>query len=264
MSIRFGAIAVSLLAVVPLMPAPAAAQAAAEAPKGYILGPDDAITVTVYGQPEAGIQTRIKADGTVVMPLIGTVKAEGQSNVSLAKLITDKLVQGNYLRSPVVNVEITNYVSKSANVAGQVGTPGIYALDRPYRALDMLLKAGWLRPTGASYVYLRRPGQAERRLEAEALVRGSDAENPQLAPGDTLFVPDADLFYIYGQINQPGMRQILPGMTIRQALAAAGGVTPNGKSDKVGLVRGKAKEVDADMAQTVEKGDVIVVKERLF
>ncbi len=263
-SIRIVALAFAILAAVSLAPVPATAQAAADAPKGYILGPDDAITVTVYGQPEAGIQTRIKADGTVVMPLIGTVRAEGQSNVSLAKLITDKQVQGNYLRSPVVNVEITNYVSKSANVAGQVTAPGIIPLDRPYRALDMLLKAGWLRPTGANYVFLRRPGQPERRLETDALVRGTEADNPLLMPGDTLFVPDADMFFIYGQINQPGMRPILPGMTIRQAVASAGGVTPNGKADKVGLVRGKAKEVDADMAQTVEKGDVIIVKERLF
>jgi polysaccharide export outer membrane protein len=247
-----------------LLAQPQAMAQSSDASKGYLLGPDDAIIVTVYGQPEAGIQTRIKADGTVVMPLIGTVKAEGQTNVSLAKLITDKLVQGNYLRSPVVNVEITGYVSKAANVAGQVNTPGIYPLDRPYRALDVLLKAGWVRATGANYVFLRRTGQPELRLETESLVRGGDAENPLLQDGDTLFVPDADMFYIYGQINQPGMRPILPGMTIRQALASAGGVTPNGKSDKVGLVRGKAKEIDVDVAQTVQKGDVIVVKERLF
>ncbi len=239
---------------------PAAAQE-----QGYLLGPDDAIQVIVYGQPEAGIATRIKADGTVVMPLIGTLKAEGLSNIALAQLITDKLVSGGFLKQPVVNVEVTQYVSKSVNVAGRVTAPGIVPLDRPYRALEVLLKAGWIRDNGASYVYLRRPGEAEKRLDAEALVRGTSAEaNPLLRAGDTLFVPDADQFFVYGPVNRPGAYPIMPGMTVRQALAIAGGVSATGNTGKVGLVRGSAKEIDADASQTIQRNDVIIVKERLF
>ena len=231
---------------------------------GYVLGPDDSIQIIVYGQPEAGITTRIKADGTIVMPLIGTVQASGQTNIGLAKLVTDKLSQGGFLKTPVVNVEIGTYVSKSVNVAGKVSTPGIYPLDRPYRALEVLLKAGWIRENGASYVYLRRAGAAEQRLDSEGLVRGLPDKDPMLQPGDTLFVPDADTFFIYGQINRSGAFPVLPGMTVRQALAISGGVTATGQSNKVGLIRGSAKEVDADLAQIVQKNDVIVVKERLF
>lgn len=231
---------------------------------GYVLGPDDAIQVIVYGQPEAGITTRIKSDGSIVMPLIGSVDAAGQTNISLAKLITDKLSKGGYLKSPVVNVEIGSYVSKAVNVAGRVGTPGIYPLDRPYRALEVLLKSGWVRDNGASYVYLRRQGQGEQRLDVEGLVRGEPDRNPLLRDGDTLFVPDADQFFISGQINRAGNFPVLPGMTVRQAMALAGGVTATGKSDKVGLIRGGGKEVDADLSQVVQKNDVIVVKERLF
>jgi polysaccharide export outer membrane protein len=53
-------------------------------------------------------------------------------------------------------------------------------------------------------------------------------------------------------------------MTIRQAIGLAGGVTQSGKADKVGLVRGNGKEVDADPSQKVQNGDVIIIKERLF
>lgn len=241
-----------------------AAWAADPVDGGYVLGPDDSIQVIVYGQPEAGITTRIKSDGTIVMPLIGTVKASGMSNIGLAKLITDKLTQGGFLKTPVVNVEIGSYVSKAVNVAGKVTSPGIYPLDRPYRALDVLLKSGWIRDNGAAYVYLRRPGSAELRLETDGLVRGDADKNPSLRDGDTLFVPDADQFFIYGQINRAGNFPVLPGMTVRQAMALAGGVTATGQSNKVGLIRGGAKEVDADLSQPIQKNDVIVVKERLF
>lgn len=241
------------------------AVAQAQTPEqGYVLGPDDSVQVIVYGQPEFGVTTRIKSDGTIVMPLIGTVKAAGQTNITLAKLVTDKLTSNGFLKDPIVNVEIGNYVSKTVNVAGKITAPGIYALDRPYHALDVLLKAGWIRENGATYVYLRRPGQPEMKLEVEGLVRGDDTKDPLLRPGDTLYVPDTDVYYMSGQVNRPGAFPIQPNLTIRQALVLAGGVTATGSQNKVGLVRNGAKEVDADTSQIIQKNDIIVVKERLF
>jgi polysaccharide export outer membrane protein len=231
---------------------------------GYVLGPDDSVQVMVFGQPEFGVTTRIKSDGTIVMPLIGTVKAAGMTNISLAKAVTDKLTSNGFLKDPIVNVEIGGYVSKSVNVAGKVRSPGIYPLDRPYHALDVLLKAGWIQENGATYVYLRRPGQAEVRLDVEGLVRGDDSKDPLLRPGDTLYVPDADVYYMSGQVNRQGSFAMQPNLTIRQALVLAGGVTPTGSSNKVGLIRNGAKEVDADTSQIVQKNDIIIVKERLF
>ena len=261
MSVSFGSTLRVAFAALALAATGASAQ---PGDMGYVLGADDSIQIIVYGQPEAGISTRIKADGTIVMPLIGTVKADGLTNVGLAKLVASKLTDGGFLKAPVVNVEIVAYVGKSVHVAGKVSTPGIVALDRNYHALDVLLKAGWIRDTGATYVLLRRPGAAETRLDTDAMVRGEDDKNPLLRPGDTLFVPDADQFYISGQVNRAGSFAIVPGMTVRQALAIAGGVTATGSSGKVGLIRGSAKETDADPSVVVQKNDVIVVKERLF
>lgn len=232
--------------------------------KGYVLGPDDSVQVIVYGQSEFNVTTRVKADGSIVMPLIGIVNARGETNITLAKSITDKLVASGYLKQPLVNIEVGSYVSRSVNIAGAVGAPGIVPLDRPYHALEALLKVGWVRGDGANFVYLRRPGQPERKLEVEQLVRGDANADPLLVPGDTLFVPPAETFFIYGQINGPGMKGILPGMTIRQAIALSGGVSASGKADKVGLVRGNSKEIDADPSMKVQNGDVIIIKERLF
>ena len=242
---------------------PAAAQVATNS--GYVLGADDAVTVSVYGQQDAGVQTRIKADGTIVVPLIGNVQAAGQTVVSLADLISKKFVAGGYFKNPVVNVEIANFASKTVNIAGKVAQPGVYPLDRAYRALEMLLKAGWVRDAGANYVYLRRADNKEVRLETEALVRGAQEKNPLMMPGDTLYVPDADTFYIYGQINRAGAFPVLPGMTVRQAIALAGGVTATGSDRKVGLYRAGSKDKDeVDLETLLQKNDVVVIKERLF
>lgn len=231
---------------------------------GYVLGADDTVQVVVYGQPEFNVTTRIKSDGTIVMPLIGSVKAAGQTNLGLGDLVTSQLTKGGFLKSPIVNIEILNYVSKTANIAGKVTQPGILALDRPYRVLEALLKSGWVRDQGAAYVFLRREGQPEARLAVEDLVRGGPDKDPLLRPGDTVFVPDAEMFFVTGAVARPGLLPILPGMTIRQALASAGGVTASGSSNKVGLIRNNAKEIDSDPSQPVLKNDVIIVKERLF
>jgi polysaccharide export outer membrane protein len=231
---------------------------------GYVLGPHDSIQVVVYGQPEFNVNTRIKSDGTIVMPLIGTVKAAGQTNIGLATSITDGLTKTGFLKSPIVNIEILNYVSQTANIVGKVASPTVLPLDRPYHVLEALLRAGWVREGSASYVYLRRPGQQETRLEVEDLVRGGPDKDPLLRPGDTLFVPDAEVAYLLGAVSRPGAFTVMPNMTIRQALAAAGGVGASGSSNKVGLVRDGAKEIDVDTAQIVKKNDIITVKERLF
>ncbi len=232
---------------------------------GYVLGRDDTITVQVYGQPDAGVTSRIKADGTIVLPLIGTVKAEGQTQLELADTIKKRLVDGGYFKQPFVNVEINAYLSKTVNVAGKVDKPGVVPLDKDYTVLEMLLKSGWIREQGAGYIYLRRAkGGQEIKLDAEALVRGSPDKNLLLAPGDTLFVPDADTFFISGAIGHPGTFAILKDMTVRQALAIAGGVTAAGSERKVALIRAGAKEVTAKIDAPVQKGDVYIVKERLF
>lgn len=236
------------------------------ADSGYVLGANDTITVQVYGQPDAGVgPTRIKADGTIIMPLVGPVKAEGLTVIELAEAVTKKLVGGGFFKSPFVNVEVNNYLSKTVNVAGKVGTPGVYPLDKDYRVLEMLLKSGWVREQGANYVYLRHASDGkEQRLETDLLVRGAPEKDVRLQPGDTLFVPDADTFYIYGAIARPGTFPIIKDMTLRQALTIAGGVTASGSVNKVALIRAGGKETPAKIDQPVEKNDVYIVKERLF
>ena len=249
----------------PAAPVAASAAAVVATDRAYVLGPDDTISVTVYGQTDAGVQTRIKPDGSIVMPLIGNVQAAGQTVVSLADLVTKKLVQGNFFKNPVVNVEVGSFASKTINVAGKVAQPGVYPLDRTYHALEILLKAGWVKDQGANYVFLRRADK-EIRLETEALVRGAADQDPILQPGDTLYVPDAETFYISGAINKPGTMPVLPGLTVRQALAMAGGVTANGNGKKIGLFRAGStdKKATIPLDDLVRKGDILVVKERLF
>lgn len=259
---RAAAVAAALVAMPLAVAAPASAQA--QQSQGYVLGPNDNIAVMVYGQSEFNVQTRVKPDGTIVMPLIGKVQAQGKTVITLADEITRRLVSGNFLKDPIVNIEVSEYNSRYVRVAGKVGSPGLVPLDRSTKLLDILLRSGWVNPAGSQYITIRRAADGkEVKINTEELARGT-ATDISLEAGDTLYVADAELVYLTGAVARPGAYPLKPGMTVSDVIAQAGGVGPTGSSGKVGLKRGGAKETDTDQQTKLEAGDVINVRERLF
>lgn len=252
--------------------APAAAQqggqqrgAGAAPDRGYVLGPNDIISVTVFGQPEFNFQTRIKPDGSITVPLLGAVQASGENVLTLAQKVGRSLEQGGFLKRPIVNVEVVDFGSRFVRVAGRVGAPGLYPLDRSYRVLDVLLRAGWRRDNGSNFVFLRRAADnREIRLDVEALARGGAQEDPIVEAGDTLFVPDIDVVYVYGQVNRPGVYPLLPGLTLQQVIVTAGGVTPAGSERRVRLTRAGKEEREVDGDMPLQRNDVVFIRERVF
>ena len=240
--------------------------ARAQVDSGYALGPSDSITVVVYGQNEFNVQTRVKPDGSIVMPLIGKIQASGKTVITLADEITRRLESGNFLKDPIVNVEITEYNSRYVRIAGKVANPGLVPLDRSYKVLDALLRAGWVGQGASDYVVLRRAdGSDPIRLLTDDLARGGTGSDVILKAGDTLYVAEAEVVYVTGQVNRPGIYALKPDMMVWELLATAGGVTQTGSANKVGLKRaGSTKETDVDSQTKLKVGDVINVKERLF
>ena len=105
------------------------------------------------------------------------------------------------------------------------------------------------------------------RVNLESLARGVLSQNVTLRAGDTIFVPRAETVFVSGQVNRPGEYPIREKLTVRQALALAGGVTERGSNRRLQLIRvvnGKDTTYDVDLQQIVQAGDTIVVLERFF
>jgi polysaccharide export outer membrane protein len=80
----------------------------------------------------------VEADGTIKLPYLEKIKAEGLSRLQLEKLITDKIK--DYTKNPVVNVRFLNY---RISVLGAVQAPGNFNLpNERVTVLDMLGLAG--------------------------------------------------------------------------------------------------------------------------
>ncbi|WP_370335204.1 polysaccharide biosynthesis/export family protein [Parvularcula marina] len=229
--------------------------------QGYELGPNDQIEVMIYGQTEEPLALRVTERGTVTLPLIGAVEADGQSPLQFAERVAQKMKAGGYLKDPIVNVEVLSYQSKAATVLGAVEKPGLLPIIGPEPLSRLLAKAGGVR-AGHEIVVLRRPGEAVRTLSMSDVASG--AADPVVQPGDVIHVPAPRRFFIYGQVQSPGSYAITEKMTLRQALAFGGGPSNAGSERGLKLYRGGQERSVGDLEAAVQDGDVIFVPERFF
>ena len=235
-----------------------AASAWAQAEK---LGIGDAVRVTVFQQPDLTTDARISEKGTIAMPLIGEVKVAGLSQAQAATQIAASLKDGKYLKNPQVAVALTTVRSRQVSVLGAVARPGRYPLDDTSSQLsDVIAAAGGITAAGADTVVVMRDGKEER---VQML-----GKSYTLKGGETVHVERAPVFYIHGEVARSGAYRLEPNMTVMQAIAAGGGVTPRGSDRRLKMRRvgadGKLVEKDASLRDTVKADDVIFVKEALF
>ena len=230
----------------------------------YVLGSGDVLTVDVLGRAEFKTQAQVQTDGTIQLPFLGTVKAADMSVLKFRETVRDALKKGGYYADPIVNVAVSNYASRYVIVLGDVGRPGMVPVDRNYRVSEILAQVGGPRDSGSDYLTLRRVTGEEIKLDLRQLATGSTDQDPFVKPGDKLFVPKAETFYIYGQIARPGTLKIDTGMDLRRAIAAAGGLTTMGSEKKVKVIRDGKEIKKYNLSGPIKNGDVIHVGERFF
>ena len=225
------------------------------------LGVGDAVRVTVFQQPDLTLETRVDEKGSILMPLVGTIKVAGLTTNAAATQIAEALKRGKYLNNPQVNVALTTVRSRQVSVLGMVAKPGRYPLDETSLQLaDVIAAAGGILPTGSETVLVTRDGKEQR----VALIGKSFA----LRGGETVYVERAPMFYIYGEVTRAGQYKVEPNMSVMQAIAAGGGMTPRGSDRRLKLRRatadGKWVETDVGLQEQVRADDVIYVREALF
>ena len=144
---------------------PQAAPARSTAPAEYVAGPQDVLTIVVFGEDDLTKTVSLDVEGSFDYPYIGRVKAGGLTARAIGEEITRRLK--NFYVNPQVSVEVAKVRSQNIFVFGQVHTPGQYPLSGNMSVLQALAAAGSPTPAAASYVVISRPGGSEPRLPRE-------------------------------------------------------------------------------------------------
>jgi polysaccharide export outer membrane protein len=237
------------------------------------LGAGDSIRVMVFQNPDLTTETRVSDRGTIVFPLVGEVALSGHTPSAAGDRIAEQLKQGNFLKNPQVTVSVLQVRSRQVSVLGQVARPGRYALDDTSSKLtDILALAGGIGPAGDDTVTVmaRRNGKVSKlEVDVVEMYRSGDlSPNIEVQNGDTIFVPRAPVFYIYGEVQRPGAYRLEPDMMVMHALSLGGGLTPQGTQRGLKIHRRmpdrEVRKLDAQLDQPVQPDDVIYVRASLF
>jgi len=264
-------------------PAPATPAPATQANLAYAIGAGDVLGIKVFDEPALSDFFTVDSDGVITYPHVGRVDVNGKTVREVEAMLT-KLLSPAYVRRPQVSVAISKYRSRSIFVLGEVRTPGQYSIEGQVTLLEVIAKAGSLTPTAGTEIIVQRykdglptvltpalPGDDRAaeimRVSVDDIREGRITANLLLQDGDTLYVPAADKFYVIGFVKSPGAFVLAPNMTVRQALAVAGGLTERGSTRGMKIVRrvgDKEVEVGAKMSDLVKPNDTIRIRQRLI
>ena len=248
----------------------------------YVVGPTDVLSIRVFDEPQLSCDCTVDSDGSITFPLVGRV-AVGGKTLREAETTLTNLLRGGYVLRAQVSVEVKNYRSRSIFVLGEVRTPGKYSIDAEVTLLEVIANAGSLTPTAGNTIIVQRqkdptapvtgPASQETgveilRISYDDLREGRLRSNIVLQDGDTLFIPEAERFYVTGYVRSPGAYPLKPNMTVQQAIAQAGGLTERGTFRRLKILRkdkdGKEVEIDAKTTDLVKPNDTIKVSQRLI
>jgi polysaccharide biosynthesis/export protein len=243
-------------------------QAAAQ-PEDYRLGPGDLIKFEVFDHDELSIFTRISETGNITFPLIGVIPVSGLTTRQTEVLLARRLSEGGFVKQPEVSVLVSEFQSHKVSVMGQVAKPGQYPLDTAKTVLDLLAMAGGvLNDTAADDATLVRADGKRVNIDLQKLFDGDPAVNSGVQGGDTIFVPHAPQFYIYGQVQHPGQYRLMRYTTISQAISIGGGLMPRGTEHGAIVKRvdssGKERSYSVKKDDVLKPDDVLFIKASIF
>ncbi len=256
-------------------------------PGDYVVGVRDVLEVNVWQHPDLAQTVTVTQDGTINLLLIGPIKADGKTVAALEREITEKL-SGRYLINPQVTVQVVQFNSKSVYVLGQVGGQGgkgvgKYPLQHRTTLLEILTLAGLSEEAGSQCVIVRPKNNEQKdhptlpddpnareviTINLADLMEGDLVQNIELQDGDTIYVPKAQHYYVFGQVKNPGQFKYQKDTTVLKAITTAGSLTEKAASMKyVKILReegGKRVKISAKPTDLVKPEDTIIVPESLF
>jgi polysaccharide biosynthesis/export protein len=181
----------------PAAPAPGApgaptqqAPVGVETPAGYVIGPDDVLTIVFWRDKDLSGDVIVRPDGMISLPLINEVKAAGlapdQLRIELEKQAAKFIEDTNC----VVVVKAIN--SRKVYITGMVNKIGAYPISGQLTVLQLITMAGGLQDfADQENIAIIRIGapQAFRFNYKDVVKRRRLNQNIYLMPGDTVVVP---------------------------------------------------------------------------
>ena len=158
----------------------------------YLIGPGDVLSIDVWKEPDLSKQVSVRLDGHISLPLVNDVEAAGLTSTELREQLTEKYK--DFVDVPEVSVTVIESRSKRIYLLGKVNAPGEYPLQKNMTVVQAISLAGglaeWADSSDIKLIRKIKGTEKTFRVDYDAIVSGEDlAQNVQLQPDDTIFVP---------------------------------------------------------------------------
>ena len=218
------------------------------------IGAGDLVEMSVFDTPELSGKLRVSNTGDVILPLVGTLHLQGLKAEEAQNLIRQNLIDGGFLKDPQVTVFISEYATQGVSIVGEVHKPGNYPAFGAHRLLDYLSLAEGLTPLAGTAIVITHSGHPEQpqTVKMAAGAAPQPENNPEILPGDTIFVEKTGIVYVVGDVVRPGGFPMDHDeqLSILQAIALAQGVNYTAAKGSVRLIRTTAtgrQEIPIDL-----------------
>lgn len=246
-------------------PPPPPSAPAARVDEGYLLGSGDRLKLDVFGVQEYSGEYQVMSDGTINLPLAGSVVVQGLTTRQAQDKIAARYSE--WLTRPVITVMLLQARPIQVAISGEVARPGTYTTtfnDSGIPSLSRMVQmAGGINQSADLQnvkILRRRPGQMTAsqtmNVNLSQLLRSGDlSQDIQLRDGDTVIIPASTALnlddsnqlatsslgasfdrpiniIVAGQVNRPGPHSV-QGETIPGTAPAAGGAGQPKVADKV-------------------------------
>jgi protein involved in polysaccharide export with SLBB domain len=164
----------------------------------YRLGPEDVISIQVFGQERysrAGIV--IPPSGRVALALIPEgIFVNGRTVEEVAELVKKRYDE--YIIDPQVTVSLEKASSYRYAILGDIAQPGVRMMSRRMTVTEAIAEAGGVLPTGdkSKITVLRRQQDgslAQIAVNVQAIYKKGVPDSTFLVPGDQILVPGTKL-----------------------------------------------------------------------
>jgi polysaccharide export outer membrane protein len=172
--------------------APANATASVSLPAGYVIGPDDLLSVVFWRDKDMSADVVVRPDGKISLPLLNDVDAAGLTPDELRAKLTK--AASKYVEEPNATVVVKEIRSRKVFITGNVAKPGNYPLNGDMTVLQLIAVAGGLQEyadSGSIVVMRTENGQQKSfKFNYKDVIKQRHVEqNILLKTGDTVVVP---------------------------------------------------------------------------
>ena len=208
------------------------------------LGPGDLVEVSVYGVPDLTTRGRVNSEGMISLPLAGSVKVSEMRVEDAERAIEAKLMDGGFLKAPHVAIFVTESITETVNILGEVSKPGGYPVLGKRTLFDAISMAGGLTPRAGGAVTISHRDHPNDPVVVRLHPAGSSTDlasdlSAEISGGDTVSVSQAGIIYVVGAVARPSGFLMDGGgkTTVLKALALAGGALNTAALSRARILR---------------------------